>query len=69
MPTNKPFKYRFAADNIFLISFCEKIMENRFQIATFIVTFATFLKHKDEQKYESVDRIWFQICSGGWFQS
>jgi hypothetical protein len=44
-------------------------MRNRFQIATIIATFASFLKHKDKQKYEGVDRIWFQICSGGWFQS
>ena len=46
----------------------KKFMEDRFQIATIIATFASFLKHKDKQKHESVDRIWFQICSGGWFQ-
>jgi hypothetical protein len=44
-------------------------MRNAFQIATIIAIFASFLILKDGQKHESVDRIWFQICSGGWFQS
>ncbi len=60
---------RFAADNIFFNVILKNNMRNNFQIATLIRNFATFLIHKDRQYYESVDRIWFQICSGGWFQS
>ena len=45
-----------------------KFMRNCFQIATIIAIFASFLKNKDKQSSESVERIWFYICSGGWFQ-
>ena len=47
----------------------KNFMGDCYQIATNISTFALFLKHKSRQRRESVDRIWFQICFGDWFQS
>lgn len=44
-------------------------MENIAQIERYMTIFAVFLKAVFKYSYERVQKLWYCVCSGGWFPS